>query len=92
MSSKNTFTICGRIHSVTPVVVITRENKAPFSKRIVGVKTEDQQLVFFESRTALQKDLPIDTSVVVDYYFAGSIKGTMNYNNIIATNIKVHEQ
>lgn len=86
---KETSTISGEVYSVSEVISIERNNKKPINKRTIGVKTEDQQLVFFESRINLKQHLPEGTKVVVDYYFAGSIKGERSYNNIIAENIWV---
>lgn len=86
---KETSTMYGRVHSTGPIISIDRENKKPFRKRIIGVESEDQQLVFFESRNNLDAPLKIGTEIEVEYYFAGSIKGDKQYNNIIAANIYV---
>lgn len=88
---KSTAILCGSVQSVGPVITISRENKRPFEKRIIGIETEDQQLVFFESRNNLRESLPVGTKVEVEYYFAGSIKGDKSYNNIIASNIYLNE-
>ena len=88
---KETCSLYGKVHSVGPTISIDRDKKRPFKKRIVGVETEDQQLVFFESRNNLNQPLKIGSSVEVHYYFAGSIKGDKNYNNIIASDIYIDE-
>lgn len=83
--------IYGKIHNVGPIISVNRSEKKPLKKRIVSVETQDQQLIFFESRNNLNRNLEIGTFVKVEYYFAGSIKGDRNYNNIIASNICTNE-
>lgn len=85
---RETSSFDGKIECVGEVNTIERKEKKPFKKRIIGVKKEDGQLAFFESRKDLDKDLPIGSDVTVHYYFAGSIKGEKWYNNAIINHIQ----
>lgn len=85
--NKKTVIFYGEVVSVGDIMNIDRKGKRPLKKRIVGVKSDDQQLVYFEQREKLDEKLELNQPVSVHYYFAGSSKGEKNYNNIIAIDI-----
>ena len=85
------FQLEGRISLVTESSEIKKKNGKTFSKRTINVETEDQQVVFFESRINLEIDWEIGKKVKVLYYFCGSIKGDKMYNNVVAANITSNE-
>lgn len=88
--TRETSSFDGKIESVGQINTIDRKEKKPFRKRIIGIKKEDGQVAFFESRKDLDKDLPIGSDVTVHYYFAGSVKGDKQYNNVIINHIQIN--
>ncbi|ALN97177.1 single strand DNA binding protein [Flavobacterium phage Fpv1] len=86
-SNRKTYNLEGKVIISTDVVQIERRDGNPFSKRTIGVETNEKQVVFFESRVDLDNEWQIGEQVKVQYYFAGSIKGDKIYNNIIASKI-----
>lgn len=85
---KNLMSMTGKVISVGAVVSIEKKHKT-YSRRLIGVQSEDEQVVFFEQRKDFDVDYSAGMPVKVDYYFCGSMKGDKVYNNIIATSISV---
>ena len=86
-SNRKTYNLEGEVIISTDVVQIERKGGNPFTKRTIGIETNEKQVVFFESRVDLDTKWQIGKQVKVQYYFAGSIKGDKIYNNIIASKI-----
>lgn len=86
-NNRKTYNLEGKVIISTDVVQIERKDGNPFSKRTIGVETNEKQIVFFESRVNLDNEWEIGEQVKVQYYFAGSVKGDKIYNNIIASKI-----
>jgi len=89
---KNYTTFTGNIHSLTDTISIKRASKKDFFKRIIGLKTEDNQLMFIEARNsklALLENVSLNDYVTVEVSFEGSEKNDKQYNNIFLYNLKV---
>jgi len=86
-SNRKTYVLEGKIITLTDVIQIERKNGNPFSKRTIGVETNEKQIVFFESRIDLDTEWQIGEQIKVEYYFTGSIKGDKVYNNVVASKI-----
>lgn len=89
--NKETSSFSGVILSVSEVATIDRKDKKPFRKRLIGIKKEDGQVGYFESRKELEKELPAGMKVTVHYYFAGSSKNDKCYNNVIISHMQCHD-
>lgn len=86
-SNRKTYNLEGKVIISTDIMQIKRKDGNPFCKRTIGVETNEKQVVFFESRIDLDTNWEIGEQVLVQYYFAGSVKGDKIYNNIIASKI-----
>lgn len=86
--TRETTSFDGKIECVGEINTIERKEKKPFRKRIIGVRKDDGQLAFFESRKDLDNEIPVGSLVTIHYYFAGSVKNEKWYNNAIINHIQ----
>jgi hypothetical protein len=84
---KNTSLFGGKVLSVGPITVIEKGSRN-FKRRLLGVISEDNQVIYFEVRKGLNDMPELGKEIVVEYYFAGSCKGDKVYNNIILLTIQ----
>lgn len=80
----------GEVISMGEIISIQKGNKE-FKRRLLGVISEDNQVIYFEARKTLNGLPDIGKKVKVEYYFAGSCKGDKVYNNIVILNIELNE-
>lgn len=91
---KDLYSAEGTITEVGDLVEIKRVGKPILVKRIVSFKSEGDQVIHFEIRNAKLDEYPeledlVGVNLEIDFFFDGSEKGEVKYNNIVINNIRV---
>ena len=86
--------LTAKVIIIDDLVQIRRTTKPDMYKRVIGLETEDNQVLYPELRnTALKmldrEGVEVGSIVEVTYKFHGSEKDGKRYNNILIQNIKV---
>jgi hypothetical protein len=90
---KVNFQVTGTVTNISDLIQVVRTVKPVLFKKIVTVKTIDEQILFLEIQNANLKMLDregieVDILISADFVFKGSQKDGKLYNNLIITSIQ----